>query len=258
MDPFGRFAALVLEPDPPLDLGAALIAACARPDVDAAAQVDRLDDLARGCPEASLEGLRAYLFEELGFSGNRDDYTDPANSYLDTVLDRRLGIPITLAAVTMEVGRRVGIHLGGVGMPGHFLVRHLDEPELFVDAFDGGRFLGAHECRTLFERLNAGIDFQAEFLSVVDHRTMLWRMLSNLRHAFARRGDLRGLRWVLELQLAFPDAPVGERRRVAAMLGMTGRLDAAADALDDLAHRLEPDDAGAAREQARALRARMN
>lgn len=258
MDPARRFAEVVASDEPALDEGALLIAACARTGVDPRAQVGRLDDLARGCPEATLGGLSGYLFEELGFRGNTDDYGDPANSYLDVVLDRRLGIPITLSVVTIEIGRRVGLDLGGVGLPGHFLVKSLDEPERFLDPFHGGRFLGEPDCRALYERLHPEVPFRPEFLAVVDHRVILWRMLNNLRQAFGTRGNLAGLGWVVELQLAFPDPTPVERRRLAGMLGMVGRLDRAATELEAVAEMLPAEDAEDARRQARVLRARLN
>ena len=258
MDPAGRLARAVIDVDPPLDRGAFLIAACAHADLDVEAQCARFDDLARGCPQATLEGLRAYLFEELGFRGNREHYDDPANSYLDVVLDRRLGIPITLSVVTVELGRRVGLHLGGVGMPGHFLVKSLDEPELFLDPFHRGRFLGPPECRALYEQLNPRVPFDAAFLDVVDSRAILWRMLNNLRQSFGRRGDLSRLRWVLEAQVAFPTVTIPERRLLGGMLGMVGRLDRAAEELEKVAAELPDEEAQATRQQAHILRARMN
>ncbi len=254
-----RFAEIVQGADPPLDEGALLIAAHARPGLDVEGERSRLDALARGCSSATLEGLRQYLFEELGFCGNVDDYHDPANSYLDVVLERRTGIPITLSVVAIEVGRRVGVHLGGVGMPGHFLVRSLDGPELYVDPFGGGGFLGPPECEDLFHRVvGADADFRSEYLEVVDNRSLLWRMLNNLRQVFAARGELRRLSWVLELQLTFPDPPAPERHRLAALLGAAGRLDRAADALELAAGDLDGDAASKARRQARVLRSRLN
>jgi regulator of sirC expression with transglutaminase-like and TPR domain len=258
--PTARFAELVGGPgEPALDEGALLIAAHARPDLDVRAEVGRLDDLARGCPGTTLDDLRTYLFEELGFRGNTDEYDDPANSYLDVVLDRRVGIPITLGVLTVEVGRRVGVRLGAVGMPGHVLVRSLDEPGLFVDPFGGGAALGAPECAEVFHRvMGPGAEFDPAFLDVSDHRTILWRMLTNLRSAFAARSDLGSLRWSAELQLAFPDVSAQDRHRLAALLGTVGGLRRAAVELEAVADALPDDAADSARRQARVLRARLN
>jgi len=138
-----RFADLVALPDDeiPLDEAALLIAAQARPELDVGAELGRLDELAGGCGEATLDGLAQHLFTDLGFHGNTEHYQDPDNSYLDQVLERRVGIPIALSVVTMEVGRRLGVALDGVGMPGHFLVRHRADPATFLDPFDHGRRL---------------------------------------------------------------------------------------------------------------------
>lgn len=274
--PQDRFAELVAQADPPLDFGWALVTACADPSVDPAAQVGKLDDLAVGCPHATLDGLRAYVFEELGFRGNIEDYADPANSYLDAVLDRRLGIPITLSAVLIEVGRRVGVPIVGVGMPGHFLARTLEETPSaggpFVDAFAGGRLLDEEDCRGLFARLHPDVPFDPVFLETVGTRPILWRILNNLREGFSARGKLMSVRWVVELQLAFPDLPVSERHHLAALLGMTGNVARAANELEGVAdHLAAASDSGGeadqesqaeraeqARRQARVLRARLN
>lgn len=259
VDATRRFNEVVSTDEIRLDEGAFLIAAHAHPDLDVPAQMGRLDDLARGCPGATLDDLRAYLFEEQGFRGNTTDYQDPENSFVDSVLDRRLGIPITLSIVALEVGRRVGVPLGGVGMPGHFLVRHLGDPGLYLDAFGGGRVIGAPDCRSIFERLHGdGLSWRDEFLEVVEPRSILLRMLNNLRGAFASRGDLTGLSWVLELQLAFPDLGPDERLAIAAMLGQTGRIGRAASELESIVGDLPDDEAEKAERQARALRARLN
>lgn len=261
MDTLARFAEVVSDPEPRLDEGAFLLSAASRPGVelDVDAQIGRLDDLARGCPSATLEGLRQYLFEELGFRGDTDDYASPANSYLDEVLDRRRGIPITLSVLMIEVGRRVGVPLGGVGMPGHFLVQSLDDSGLFVDPFTGGRFLGAPECADIFRTVHGpGATFREEFLDVVDGRAILWRMLNNLRQSFAARGRLVELAGVLELQLAFPGVELDERYRLAALLGASGQLRLAATTLEELAAELPAERASKALRQAGRLRARLN
>ncbi|HEV7536715.1 MAG TPA: transglutaminase-like domain-containing protein, partial [Acidimicrobiia bacterium] len=150
-----RFADLVARPDDeiPLDEATLLIAAQARPDLDIGAEQGRLDELAGGCGEATLDGLTRHLFTELGFTGNAERYRDPDNSYLDQVMRRRVGIPISLSVLTMEVGRRLGVAIDGVGMPGHFLVRHRADPVIFLDPFGGGRRLDAAGCRAIFASL---------------------------------------------------------------------------------------------------------
>ena len=111
------------------------IAAHANRGLDVDEQLHRLDDLAMGCPTPTLDGVCEHLFGVVGFQGDTEDYKHPRNSLLDVVLDRRRGIPITLSVVVMEVGRRLGLDLAGVGMPGHFLVRDRDDDDAFVDPF---------------------------------------------------------------------------------------------------------------------------
>src|SRR5437762_6981207 len=163
-----RFAELVRRDEEavPLDEAALLIAAHAYPDLDVAAELARLDELAGRCPGDELDVLLEYVFGELGFTGNRMDYYDPRNSFLNDVVARRLGIPITLAMVAMEMGRRIGVPLLGVGMPGHFLVRY---GPVVIDPFTGGRRLDEDDCRQLLSgALGAGVDpsaFDPELLA---------------------------------------------------------------------------------------------
>ena len=137
-----------------LDWAALVLAVTEYPELDIAQETAALDSLAAGVarrlgdlrdPLFCVNTLSEYLFDELGFRGNQDEYYDPRNSYLNEVLIRRLGIPITLALVYIETGRRLGVPLLGVGMPGHFMVRHRDVEDLFVDPFHGGILLTEEE-----------------------------------------------------------------------------------------------------------------
>jgi regulator of sirC expression with transglutaminase-like and TPR domain len=249
MDATARFAELVARPEDqiPLDEGALLIAAHAYPDLDVAAQLGRLDALAEGCPAATLDALSHHLFADCGFTGNRDEYHDPRNSYLNDVLDRRLGIPISLSVLTVEVARRLGVPLVGVGMPGHFLVRHRGEPAVLLDAFGSGRRLGEPEAEALFRSLGGTGPFLPQFLDPVGPRAILSRMLANLQGIFFSR-DVRQAAWVLRLRLAIPGLGKEERKGMARALAALGRFDLAATELDDLGF---PD-------EARSLRARGN
>jgi regulator of sirC expression with transglutaminase-like and TPR domain len=253
-----RFAALVARPEEEiaLDEAALLIAAHARPDLDVSAELGRVDDLAAGCKEPTLDGLTHHLFDELGFRGNRDRYQDPENSYLDQVLSRRTGIPISLSVVTMEVGRRVDVALDGVGMPGHFLVRHRAEPGTFLDPFGGGRRLDAAGCREIFSGLG-GTGWDDAYLAPVGPRVILSRMLLNLQGIFLP-ADLRSAAWVVELRLTIPGVPVAERLALARALGSMGRFGSAAAELDRVADGLPDEEAVTVRAESRALRARAN
>lgn len=216
MDPTTRFAQLVVGPEEslPLDEAALLIAAHAHPGLDVDAQLGRLDVLAGEVREPTLDGLRRLLFRDLGFSGNDVDYYDPSNSYLDDVLDRRTGIPITLAVLMLEVGRRVGVPLWGVSMPGHFLVRDKVDPEVFVDPFARGLVLDRRGAKARFLQVQGpGAVFDPSFLEPVGRLAIVSRMLANLEGVARQRADVGMLRWVRGLRATTHAAP-GLRDRV--------------------------------------------
>lgn len=260
-DPTARFAELVEGPEHqlPLDRAALLIAAHAYPDLDVDAHVAWLDDLAGRCPEPTFDGWRRYLFEDLRFNGNVGDYYDPANSFLNEVLRRRIGLPITLSVVGMEVGRRLGVPLVGVSMPGHFLLEHEGAaPRTWVDPYGGGRVLDRAGCEDRFHLVNgASTPFLESYLDPVGRRGILARMLANLKAIYASRGNLEALAWVFALRLAIPGTPALERRDLARVLGSTGQFVQAAEALEELAETL-PGQASPLLAEAQALRARLN
>jgi regulator of sirC expression with transglutaminase-like and TPR domain len=232
-----RFTALVHGPEAslPLDEAALLIAAHAHQGLDVAEQLARIDRLAEGVREPTLTGVRRHLFGDLGFAGDEDDYYDPRNSYLDTVLDRRVGIPITLSVLLMEVGRRLGVPLDGVSMPGHFLVRDKVDPDVFVDPFARGRELDRRGAQLRFHAVQGpGAVFDPAFLEPVGRRAIVARMLANLETAATMRSDRFTLSWVLGLRAAMPDAAEADRRKFASVLAATGRFLEAAEVFDVL------------------------
>lgn len=260
MEAVRRFAELVHAPEPdiPLDEAALLIAAASKDEVDVAGALTALDRLADRVTAPTLDGLRALLFRDLGFGGNPDDYYDPANSFLDDVIDRRIGIPISLAVVMMEVGRRIGVPLWGVSMPGHFLVRDKVDPEVFVDPFARGRLLDRAGCAARFHAVQgAGSVFDDSFLDPVGKRTILTRMLANLETIAAMRDDRTLLVRVLSLRVAVPDASLADHRKLAGALASSGRYVEAAEVLETFADR-ETEGSSAARALADQLRARLN
>jgi regulator of sirC expression with transglutaminase-like and TPR domain len=262
VDLTARWAELMQRPetDLPLDESALVMAAHANPLLDVPAQLRRLDDVAAQVGQGGTDALCHFLFEELGLRGDRQTYDDPRNSYLDQVLDRRRGIPISLSVLVIEIGRRCGLHLEGVGMPGHFLVRDATSPELLIDAFDGGRRLDRAGCERLLRTVTgAPSELTPSMMSATGRRSILARMLANLDRSFERRADHPSLLWVSNLRLRIPDLPVGDRLHLAGRLGSLGRFDDAADVLDELAG-TEPaaDRTSRLRGEATTMRARLN
>lgn len=260
MTPTERFVQLVGGPEEalPLDEAALLIAAHARPGLDITAGLAALDAIAARVTSPDLAALCHELFSVEGFGGNRADYYDPENSYLDRVLERRVGIPITLSVVVLEVGRRVGVGLCGIGMPGHFLVGTTDEPTRYVDAFDGGKLLDAEGCAQRFAAVTGGQRLDPAALAPVGPRSILARMLGNLGAIARQRHDRELERWVLRLRAAIPSLAPAERRDLAAALAGAGRFDEAADVLEALADSVALPAEHEIRRQARSLRARLN
>ncbi len=230
-----RFAAVVAREPIPLDEAALAIAAEEYPRLDEAAYLARLDALAARVvahapaparAASLLRALREVLAGEEGLRGGPAEYDDPRSSFLNEVLDRRVGLPITLSVVYMEVGRRAGIALDGVGMPGHFLVRYLSSSgaEIFVDAFHGGEMLSADDCLSRY-RARTGRDLDRRLLGPSTPGQIVLRMLGNLRRLYAaRKDDLRAW-WVLDrILLAAPSqlAALRDRGLAAARLGATG------------------------------------
>jgi regulator of sirC expression with transglutaminase-like and TPR domain len=254
MDRLARWRELLSLPDGeiPLDEAALLIAGPAEPDLDVAAQLARLDDLAARIGPCDTEGVCRLVFETLAVKGDEQTYDDPRNSYLNQVLDRRLGIPISISVLLMEIGRRCGVALQGVGMPGHFLVRDPDRPDLLIDAFSGGRRLDEAACASLLQSVaGADVELHVALLAPVGPRTILARMLANLDASFRRRDDRDGLRWVTRLRAAIPGLPAAERMALAEELASMGCYNEAVALLEELASA-----PGVSAEAARALRVR--
>ncbi len=250
----------VREEDVPLDEAALIIAAHANPALDVDGQLRRLDRIAAQVSEPDTSAVCRLLFEQLGLRGDRRGYDDPRNSYIDQVLDRRRGIPISLSVLLMEVGRRCGLRLNGVGMPGHFLVRDISSPQLLIDAFAGGQRLDHPACERLL-RAATGTDSELTpgMLAPTGSRAILARMLANLDRSFEGRGDRKSLLWVSQMRLALPDSPLGDRVQLAARLGRLGRFDDAANLLDEVAERQPTDDVSARLKiEALTMRARLN
>jgi len=240
------FATAALSPDPDLAIAALMIARVEYPKLDAGPYLDRLDALgheARGRvasarivpgdapprvdPDryARVMALNAYLFTELQFVGNDIQYEDPRNSFLNEVLDRRTGIPITLALLYMEVARRAGLHVEGINFPGHFLLRCPARrglpysEDLIIDAFHGGALLSEEACRELLRRhsgpdgdLDEATALEAHLLAHATKPQILVRMLLNLKRVYVHMHSFPQARDVTELLLAINPSAIDELR----------------------------------------------
>jgi regulator of sirC expression with transglutaminase-like and TPR domain len=220
-----RFCEWVARDDASIDVAEAAlwIAAEARPDIDVAVQLRELDHLAaqaRSVVEqaagerARVEALCRALFEHERFHGNRDDYGDPDNSMLDQVLERRTGLPITLAVVFVEVAQRLGLHAAGVGFPGHFLAKVVGREVLLVDAFEG-RIVSQTEARERLARMFEGrVEFDANLLRSARPKEILARILTNLKQTYIERSEFAAALACCDRLLAIvPNAPLELRDR---------------------------------------------
>jgi regulator of sirC expression with transglutaminase-like and TPR domain len=270
MDPLLQaFCDVVRGPEPEVDLAAAAleIARLEHPDLVPALQLPRLDRLAArsgagavGDPLKALHRLREFLFEEEGFSGNVEDYYDPRNSCLNDVLDRRLGIPITLAVLMMEVGRRVGLRILGVGLPGHFIVRaDVGREPVLLDPFDGGAVLTPERAAQVMARaLGRSIPLTEQHLAPVTKRRILIRMLLNLRGIYVRREQWARALAVLDRLLVLDGSAAAHYRDRASVLCRLGQLHrAAVDWERYLSRCPEAEDAEAVRRQLRQARRQL-
>lgn len=195
----------------PLDEALALIGHFADPAIDPHMVLGELDRLASTISATTAVDLMAELFGPSGFTGNSLEYDDPNNSLLQQVIARRLGIPITLCAVAIEVGRRVDIDIVGVGMPGHFLCRTAAHRDLkFFDPFHSPQPLTGEQCRSLYENLTQMDNWSAEYLEPSSSRLMVIRVLSNLKSIYRRRSDVANLRWVMRLRSVIPEISASE------------------------------------------------
>ena len=179
-----------------LEEGCWLLAQTVYTDINVNAYRAILDDLAHELmlkldfgsePEGIVAGINQHLFKNCGFAGNEDDYYDPDNSYLNRVIDRHTGNPISMCMLYMAVCRRLGLPITGIGLPGHFLCRYQNpRQELYIDAFNRGRVLTKADCMKHLKQ--AGFEFHENFLTPASARRILLRMCSNLHQVYQRNG----------------------------------------------------------------------
>ena len=227
-----KFTQVAKSPDPDLATAALLIARLEYPRLDAsrylarldamgAAAAERLDGARSADPLRRVEALNGYLFDEQGFAGNRSRYDDPRDSLLNAVLDRRTGIPITLALVYIEVARRAGVRVDGVNFPGHFLLRmprrvaragHVDA-DLIVDPFHGGAVLSEADCRRLLhDHVGEHATFNRRLLMRATKLQIVVRMLVNLKRTYVKMRSFPQSRTVAELLVALDPSAMAELR----------------------------------------------
>ncbi|HIK31836.1 MAG TPA: tetratricopeptide repeat protein [Oscillatoriales cyanobacterium M59_W2019_021] len=232
-----RFFQEISQPDDRIDLAVAAlyIAQEEYPELEIEEYLNALDSMAQELRERlpaepyPLKIVRAtnrYLYDDLGFCGNQREYYDPRNSFFNDVLERRTGIPITLALVYLELAKRIEFPLVGIGMPGHFLLRP-DFPEagIYIDAFSRGEVLFPEDCH---QRLNQiygrQVEWRPEFLQPIGSRPFLARMLGNLKGIYLQQQDLpRALAAIDRILLLFPDSPLDLRDR-GLLYSYLGRL----------------------------------
>jgi regulator of sirC expression with transglutaminase-like and TPR domain len=238
---------LAADPSAPMDVAelALHLARDEYPDLDIDDYLVNLDEI--GCQarplvephvgdlEQQVAGLSQYLFDELRFRGNVQDYYDPDNSYLNQVIDRRLGLPITLSVVTIAVAAHAGLTVHGVGLPGHFVVKAVaGADEVIFDPFHGGQVLSACDCELLVQQVT-GQPFAAtrEVLEPLPPGLLARRMLTNLKGVYMRRGDFpRAIRTIGRLRQLAPDDRT-ERRDLGVCLLHVGQPGRAIDLLSE-------------------------
>ena len=248
-----RFQSVTAREDDEIDLATAalLIAAVEYPDLDIDRHIAILDSLAEGAayrigpdrdPFHCVNNLSEYLFDEVGFQGNQEDYYDPRNSYLNEVLQRRTGLPITLCLVCLEVGKRLDIPLAGVGLPGHFVLSHRVQTDLIIDPFRRGILLSEEECAQILKNvLGVNVEWDPRYLSPASNREFIARMLRNLKGIYLNRRDHEQALDVVDLTMLLRPNDLNERRDRGLIYYRLGQYQMA---LDDLRHFLAAAPAG--------------
>jgi regulator of sirC expression with transglutaminase-like and TPR domain len=259
-----EFAGLVAREPIPLARGALLIAKEEYPNLDVEHYLDRIAALANQAQPIVAQGadtvervqlLSSFLFGEQGFAGNREEYSDPRNSFLNEVIERRLGIPITLSVIYLEIGRRLGLNLYGVSFPAHFLVKAVDERgELIIDPFNAGVILGLEELNArLAQVYGQPVQLEPAIFRAVGGRHILARMLRNLKSIYMTAGDWRRTLAALD-RILMLDARAADELLERA--GLYERLECFKAALDDYQGFLTqaPDHRGAERARESVMR----
>jgi regulator of sirC expression with transglutaminase-like and TPR domain len=206
MDPAVRFAQIInaASADRHLDLLCALVATAVDHSADVASIIVGLDQVAETCP-ASFDGIVDTLFTSGMFAGDGDDYHDPRNSLLHEVLARRTGMPITLSIVAMEVGKRLGVPIRGIGLPGHFVIRDR-QSGMFADPFGHGlRYDEPGMIASWKQRMGDDATFRPSMMAPAGAHEIVLRILNNLKHSLTTRNQAVLLARLVPLRAAFPE-----------------------------------------------------
>lgn len=240
-----------------LDLVMAHIAAIDRSAWSIEKVASRLDELAADAPGPAAPELVAYVFDTLGFIGNPGRYYDPSNSLIHRVLQRRRGIPLTLAVVAAEISRRAGGRLTVVGFPGHVLVGDELTPDQWFDPFAAGAPMDRGRLRVLLQQFQPGASLRPEMTLPMSASDITVRTLNNLVNAYQRLGMLSRMVDVLRFRCRLDVATEGDRLQLAGALAASGRYDRAADEFELLVE-LDPDNSTEHASMAERLRAHRN
>lgn len=244
MTPRRRLARLVRERDADLGEAALLVCADADPALDLEAQLLRLDAIADGLatsgreltgdPLADARALADYLAGEQGFRGDEDTYHDPRNGLLVSVLDRKRGLPITLAILYVAIGRRVGLPVFPIALPGHVVAGVAgDDRPVVLDPFHAGRLVDEAELsRRVHELTGGALEFRRHMLRPADTPALVRRLLNNLTRDFTTRHHYAQALWSVEVKLVLPNWMPDDHRVRGELLAKVGRFDAAADAFE--------------------------
>ena len=209
------------QPDEQIDLGKAALYLAQQeyPELNAAQYLNALDTMADEVrerlsesryPMRMIQSINQFLFDDLGFEGNKSDYYDPRNSFLNHVIERRTGIPITLSLIYLEIAQRLDFPMVAIGMPGHFLIRpDFENAGIFVDAFNRGEVLFEQDCEERLSQIyQQPVKLESRFLEPIGHRQFLARMLTNLKYIYLNRQQFsKALAAIESILLLFPDAP---------------------------------------------------
>jgi len=250
----------------PLDRAALVLALEEYPNLDVQAYLRRLDTLAARAQVLVgedrtainvIESINEVLFVQEGLRGNDEDYYDPRNCYVNEVLDRKLGIPISLSVIYMEVAKRIDFSMKGIGFPGHFLMKHIaNDRDIVVDAFNVGRIMTSNDCQELLDKTyNGTVSMNPSLLQPMEKRTILTRMLYNLKGIYTQKEQFqKALSAIDGILLLNPGTPSEVRDRGLLYMQTSLFAKALADLEAYLTHAAAPEDSSYIKNHIKMLR----